>query len=101
MWRRAGMIDPTYQGRRRFLGSAAAAALVAGQVAIRAETRKPAGGPPRSFASLRQVEAGLLNVGYAEAGPSDGRAVILLHGWPYDIHSYLDASHLLAAEGFR
>jgi pimeloyl-ACP methyl ester carboxylesterase len=95
------MIDHAYQGRRRFLGGAAAAALVAGQIDIRAETRQPERGPPGSFASIRQVEAGLLNVGYAEAGPSDGPAVVLLHGWPYDIHSYLDVSQLLAAEGFR
>lgn len=54
-----------------------------------------------SFASIRQVDAGALSVGYAEVGPSDGPAVLLLHGWPYDIHSYLDASGLLAAQGFR
>lgn len=54
-----------------------------------------------SFASIRQVDAGALSVGYAEVGPSDGPAVLLLHGWPYDIHSYLDASGQLAAQGFR
>jgi pimeloyl-ACP methyl ester carboxylesterase len=51
--------------------------------------------------SLRQIDAGLLNIGYVEAGPADGRAVILLHGWPYDIHSYLDVAPLLAAQGYR
>jgi pimeloyl-ACP methyl ester carboxylesterase len=50
---------------------------------------------------LRQVDAGLLNVGYAEAGPGDGRAAVLLHGWPYDIHSYVEVAPLLAAEGYR
>jgi len=55
----------------------------------------------RSFASLRQIDAGALNVGYADAGPAEGPAVVLLHGWPYDIHSFLDATQLLAARGFR
>ena len=52
-------------------------------------------------ATVSQVDAGVLNVGYAEAGPGDGPAVLLLHGWPYDIHSYEDAAPLLAAEGYR
>jgi pimeloyl-ACP methyl ester carboxylesterase len=51
--------------------------------------------------TLKQVDAGLLNVGYAEAGPADGPAVLLLHGWPYDIHSYDDVAPLLAAQGYR
>ena len=55
---------------------------------------------PRSVRS-RQIDAGVLNVGYAEAGPADGPAVILLHGWPYDIHSYVDVAPLLAAAGYR
>jgi pimeloyl-ACP methyl ester carboxylesterase len=54
-----------------------------------------------SFASLKQVDAGALNVGYAEEGPADGAPVILLHGWPYDIHSYVDVTPLLAARGYR
>lgn len=54
-----------------------------------------------SFAALKQVNAGLLNVGYAEDGPSDGPVVILLHGWPYDIYSFVDVAPLLAAKGFR
>jgi pimeloyl-ACP methyl ester carboxylesterase len=57
--------------------------------------------PSSSFGPLRQVDAGLLNVGYAEAGPEEGSVVILLHGWPYDIHSYLEVAPLLAAEGYR
>jgi pimeloyl-ACP methyl ester carboxylesterase len=52
-------------------------------------------------ATIQQVDAGVLNVGYAEAGPSDGRAVLLLHGWPYDIHAYDEVASLLAAEGYR
>src|ERR687884_493591 len=58
-------------------------------------------GTPTSFGSLKQIDAGLLTVGYAEAGPVDGPAVILLHGWPYDIHSYVDVAPLLAAKGYR
>jgi pimeloyl-ACP methyl ester carboxylesterase len=50
---------------------------------------------------LRQTDAGLLRVGYAEAGPPDGPAVILLHGWPYDIHSYVEVTPLLASAGYR
>jgi pimeloyl-ACP methyl ester carboxylesterase len=51
--------------------------------------------------ALRQVEAGVLSVGYAEAGPADGPAVILLHGWPYDIHSFAEVTPLLASRGYR
>ena len=53
------------------------------------------------FGALKQVDAGLLSVGYAEAGPADGPAVLLLHGWPYDIHSFASATPLLAAAGYR
>jgi pimeloyl-ACP methyl ester carboxylesterase len=54
-----------------------------------------------SFGPLQRVEAGVLEVGYAEAGPADGPAVLLLHGWPYDIHSYVEVTPLLAAAGYR
>src|SRR6185295_3968270 len=54
-----------------------------------------------SFASLKQIEAGVLNVGYAEAGPADGPAVLLLHGWPYDIHTYVDVAPLLGSAGYH
>ena len=54
-----------------------------------------------SFSSLKQIDAGLLNVGYAEAGPASGPPVILLHGWPYDIYSFVDVTPLLAAAGYR
>ena len=54
-----------------------------------------------SFGPAKQIDAGLLNVGYVEAGPGDGRAVMLLHGWPYDIHSYVEVAHSLAARGYR
>jgi pimeloyl-ACP methyl ester carboxylesterase len=53
------------------------------------------------FATLKQIDAGVLNVGYAEAGSNSGPVVLLLHGWPYDIHSYVDVTPLLAAAGYR
>jgi pimeloyl-ACP methyl ester carboxylesterase len=58
-------------------------------------------GTNTSFASLKQIDAGLLNIGYAEAGPANGAAVILLHGWPYDIYSFVDVTPLLASAGYR
>jgi pimeloyl-ACP methyl ester carboxylesterase len=58
-------------------------------------------GTNTSFRSLKQIDAGVLNVCYAEDGPADGRAVILLHGWPYDIHTYVDVTPLLAKAGYR
>src|ERR1700749_4218906 len=58
-------------------------------------------GTDSSFGVLKQVDAGVLSVGYPEAGPGDGPAVILLHGWPYDIHSYADVTPLLASAGYR
>ena len=63
----------------------------------------PSSGPRTnaSFGSMKQIDAGLLSVGYAEAGPAQGPAVILLHGWPYDIHSFVDVAPRLAAAGYR
>ncbi|GGN42204.1 alpha/beta fold hydrolase [Streptomyces fuscichromogenes] len=58
-------------------------------------------GTHTSFARLKQVKAGALDVGYAEDGPGHGPVVICLHGWPYDIHSYVDVAPLLAAQGYR
>jgi pimeloyl-ACP methyl ester carboxylesterase len=55
----------------------------------------------RAFDTIKQIDAGVLNVGYAEAGPTDGSPVILLHGWPYDIQTYVDVAPLLAAKGYR
>ena len=53
------------------------------------------------FGTIKQIDAGALNVGYAEVGPTDGPAVVILHGWPYDIHSYGDVAPLLAEAGYR
>jgi hypothetical protein len=87
---------PTALHRHRFL-TAAATALVATQIgSARAQPTSNA-----SFGPLKQIDAGVLNIGYAEAGPADGRAVILLHGWPYDIHSFVDVAPALAAAGYR
>ncbi len=58
-------------------------------------------GTHTSFGPLKQIDAGLLNVGYAEAGPAEGQPVILLHGWPYDIYSFVDVAPVLAAAGYR
>src|ERR1700704_5626864 len=65
------------------------------------QIRTPVTESTTSFASMKQINAGELNIGYAEAGPPDGPAVLLLHGWPYDIHSYVDVAPLLAARGYR
>jgi pimeloyl-ACP methyl ester carboxylesterase len=91
--------------RRRFVGAAALTIAAAQLGLIGSATAKPLPsikpGTNTSFASLKQIDAGLLNVGYAEAGPADGRAVLLLHGWPYDIHSFADVVPLLASAGYR
>jgi pimeloyl-ACP methyl ester carboxylesterase len=97
------------QGRRSFLGTAAvtvAAAQfgMAGLAKAEASKTKIAmikPGSHTSFAPLKQIDAGLLNVGYAEAGPADGPPVILLHGWPYDIYAFVDVAPLLASAGYR
>lgn len=58
-------------------------------------------GSNTSFGALKQIDAGVLNIGYAEAGPATGPVVFLLHGWPYDIHSFLDVAPALASKGYR
>ncbi|MER9416536.1 alpha/beta hydrolase [Mesorhizobium sp. M0306] len=96
---------------RRHLFGIAAATVAAAQLgaigiagAQRSGTETTASRPvkPRtSFSPLKQIDAGPLNVGYAEDGPADGPPVILLHGWPYDIYSYVDVAPLLADAGYR
>ena len=94
------MAETVNETRRRML-AATAMTIVGSQFtrAIAADT--PAGSAKSSFGPLKQVDAGLLNVGYAEAGPAGGRPVILLHGWPYDIYSFVDVAPLLASAGYR
>ena len=64
-------------------------------------TTSSATGTMVSFSPVRQIDAGLLNIGYVEGGPADGPAVVLLHGWPYDIHSYVDVVPWLTTPGYR
>jgi pimeloyl-ACP methyl ester carboxylesterase len=94
--------------RRRILATAALT-IVASQLGMissghaQSSRTKPAikPGTNKSFGPLKQIDAEVLNVGYAEAGPSSGPVVILLHGWPYDIHSFVDVTPLMAARGYR
>jgi pimeloyl-ACP methyl ester carboxylesterase len=98
--------------RRRFL-STAAMTLAAAQFALNGSAKAQSANPKlpdmrafkagtnTSFAALKQIDAGLLNVSYAEVGPADGEPIILLHGWPYDIHSFVDVAPLLASAGYR
>jgi pimeloyl-ACP methyl ester carboxylesterase len=99
--------------RRRHFFGAAALTIAAAQLGVigaaRAQSSEPGStrlpaikaGTNTSFGPLKQIDAGVLNVGYAEAGPAGGPPVILLHGWPYDIHSFVDVAPLLAAAGYR
>jgi pimeloyl-ACP methyl ester carboxylesterase len=114
------MSDEIDYHRRRFFGTAARSAAtsiaaiqfgiqfgMAGPAGAQSGTAKPAEVPAikpgtnTSFPPLKQIDAGLLNVGYAEAGPANGPVVILLHGWPYDIYSFVDVAPLLASAGYR
>ena len=105
------MFEEIRQNRRHFLGTAAMS-VAAGEFAVVSPAKaqptagsrdamaaSPGGRP--SWGLLKQVDAGVLNVGYAEIGPASGRAVILLHGWPYDIHSFVDVAPALASRGYR
>ena len=110
------MTDEIDRNRRRFLSKAAVTMSAAAQLPLLAtmrsagaqsgETRPATASMPgpatnTSFGTLKHIDAGVLNIGYAEAGPQTGPAVILLHGWPYDIHSFVDVAPLLAARGYR
>jgi len=94
----------TQHDRRRFIGLAAMAMAAIELSETEPVQAQSAATPPKahtSFNALKQIDAGTLNVGYVEEGPTNGNAVILLHGWPYDIHSYVDVAPLLAAAGYR
>lgn len=105
------MADQINLPRRHFVGIATltAAATQLGAIGgAHAQIGSPQSRLPQvtpgantSFPVLKQVETGVLTTGYAEAGPADGTPVVLLHGWPYDIHSYVDVAPLLAEAGYR
>lgn len=95
--------------RRNFLGTAAlglvaAQAGLAGAVPM-ARTKAGAGSgispASNTFTDIRQIRAGVLDVGYVDAGPADGKPVVLFHGWPYDIHAFVDVAPILVAAGYR
>jgi pimeloyl-ACP methyl ester carboxylesterase len=110
-------MTPITRNRRNFLTNTALLAAAAAVAQLEtsgsargqpqeAETASATTGTPRRktdtpFGPLKQIDAGLLNVAYVEAGPADGKPVILLHGWPYDIHSFAEVAPLLAAKGYR
>ena len=105
------MPQPINHDRRRLLRAAAIgiavaelSAIVSDDAAGATDSAQAATATARtsaSFGSLKQIDAGVLNIGYAEAGPAKGQAVILLHGWPYDIHSFVDVAPILASAGYR
>jgi pimeloyl-ACP methyl ester carboxylesterase len=110
--RRKPMTDMFQLQRRRFFGLAAmtVAAVELGATSLANAQSAAAGSSGNSqgrpgghtkFASLKQVDAGVLNIGYAEDGPANGPVVLLLHGWPYDIYSYVDVAPILADAGYR
>ena len=91
-------IDPH---RRRLLGVGALAVAAAPLVMTGSAQAQAGAAKLASFGPLKQIDASELNIGYVDAGPADGPVVILLHGWPYDIHSYVEVAPLLAAKGYR
>src|ERR1700741_558251 len=104
------MTDAINQTRRGFMKAASLALMSAPLLTRFAEAAGAEQGRPLSsttgashapFGPLRQIDAGVLNVGYVEMGPASGAPVILLHGWPYDIHSYAEVAPALAAQGYR
>ncbi|GAA3798859.1 alpha/beta hydrolase [Streptomyces coacervatus] len=99
------MIDRRGFGKALGMGAGAAAVsltgLPGGQTAYAAGSASATPAVHTAFPRLKQIRAGLLDVGYAELGPARGPAVICLHGWPYDIHSYVDVAPLLAEAGYR
>ena len=106
------MAEKLNHQRRRFIGAAAMTVAAApfglsGSGPAQAGETRPAATPAikqranTSLGELKEVEAGVLNVGYAEVGPAGGSPVMLLHGWPYDIHSYSEVAPLLASKGYR
>jgi pimeloyl-ACP methyl ester carboxylesterase len=87
--------------RRQFSQAAAAAAVAVVGSSPAGAAVSSGSGKHTSLGPVTGINAGVLNIGYAEAGPADGPPVILLHGWPYDIHSYVDVAPMLASAGYR
>jgi pimeloyl-ACP methyl ester carboxylesterase len=107
------MSEETDSQRRNFLGIAAitlaavplssmgTGVVGSSAAAMAADSPATKSGDVNAFGPSKQINAGLLNVGYVDAGPATGPVVILLHGWPYDIHSFVDVVPLLIAKGYR
>jgi len=107
-----GMSEEIREDRRNFL-ALAATTLAGGELAfagrasaqssgdLRTATTRDPSAHASAFGAIKQIDAGVLNVGYVEAGPANGPAVVLLHGWPYDIHSFVDVAPRLASAGYR
>jgi pimeloyl-ACP methyl ester carboxylesterase len=96
------MPHPSHLTRRHFLGTAATAAAAIAATPL--SQLSAASAPPeraKKIGSIRQINAGTLNIGYAESGPATAPAVILLHGWPYDIQSFAEVAPLLESKGYR
>ncbi|GGH31827.1 alpha/beta hydrolase [Alsobacter metallidurans] len=91
-------IEPIDPSRRALIGGAALALATAPFVTRKAHAQAA---EPKTFGPIRQVQAGVLDIGYVELGPADGPPVLLLHGWPYDVHSYAEVAPILAAAGHR
>ncbi|MBK3777770.1 alpha/beta fold hydrolase [Azospirillum brasilense] len=105
------MPEAINRDRRRFLGTAAMTLAatqfgLSGPATAQAAEAKPTTRPIKPgtntpFGPLKQIDAGVLNIGYVDAGPADGPVILLLHGWPYDIHSFVDVAPALASAGYR
>src|SRR3954468_10351739 len=99
------MYEEINNDRRRLLGNMAmtfaAVPLFLNGLKGDGTAAEPTAANQPSFGTLKQIDAGLLSIGYAEAGPADGPPVVLIHGWPYDIYTYVDVVPLLAAKGYR
>ncbi len=104
------MSNPVNLRRRRLLGTTIAsigvldlglAELVQAQPAPSSSASTLLSGQANPFGALQQIDAGVLNIGYADLGPKNGPVMILLHGWPYDIYSYAEVAPALAAAGYR
>jgi pimeloyl-ACP methyl ester carboxylesterase len=98
------MSDPI--DRRHFLGASAMTVAatqfsLSGSAGAQTSAGSAKAASHTSFAALKQINAGVLNIGYAEAGPADGKPVVLLHGWPYDIHAFVDVAPILSSAGYR